>query len=102
MTDLKTKQNNQRSKLDPEKYARLKAEAIAPYKGLRLFIYFAFGASGLIGALVFLAKLAAGNSVASILPNLALQLGLVALTIFLFRLETREKNSVKPKKENRD
>jgi hypothetical protein len=102
MTDLKTKQNNRRSKLDPEKYARLRAEAKAPYKGLRIFIYFAFGASGLIGALVFLAKLAAGNSVASTLPNLALQLGLVALTIFLFRLETREKNSAKPKKENRD
>jgi Low psii accumulation1 / Rep27 len=89
MTDLKTKTKNQRSTLDPEKYARLKAEAKAPYKGLRIFIYFAFGASGLIGALVFLAKLAAGNSVSSTLPNLVLQIGLVALTVFLFRLETR-------------
>jgi hypothetical protein len=89
MTDLKTRPSNKRSKLDPEQYARLKAETKAPYKGLRIFIYFAFGASGLIGALVFLAKLAAGNTEASTLPNLALQLGLIALTIFLFRLETR-------------
>jgi hypothetical protein len=89
MTDLDTKLNKQRAKINPEKYARLKAEAKAPYKGLRIFIYFAFAASGLIGALVFLAKLAAGNSDTSTLPNLALQIGLIALTIFLFRLETR-------------
>ncbi|MBZ8181331.1 DUF3493 domain-containing protein [Oscillatoria salina IIICB1] len=75
------------SKLDPEKYARLKAEAKAPYRGLRKFIYFTFGASGLIGAVVFLAQLAAGRDVATALPNFALQVGVVALMIFLFRWE---------------
>ncbi|HEY9835027.1 MAG TPA: DUF3493 domain-containing protein, partial [Stenomitos sp.] len=46
--------------LSPEKYAKLKAEAKAPYRALRHFIYLAFGASGFIGAFVFLAQLAAG------------------------------------------
>ncbi|MEL4897456.1 MULTISPECIES: DUF3493 domain-containing protein [unclassified Crocosphaera] len=78
-----------RRQLDPEKYASLKAEAKAPYKGLRKFFYIAFGASGFVGALVFLAKLAAGTDVAASLPNLALQVGVVALMIFLFRLESK-------------
>jgi hypothetical protein len=78
-------------KLDPEKYARLKAEAKAPYKPLRIFIYLAFGASGFIGAFIFLAQLAAGKNVTTVLPNLALQAGLVTLSIFLFRLEKKRK-----------
>ncbi len=76
-----------RLKLNPEKYAALKAEAKAPYKGLRKFFYVAFGASGFIGGVVFLAQLAAGRDVSTALPNLALQVGLVALMVFLFRLE---------------
>ncbi|MFP4009645.1 MAG: DUF3493 domain-containing protein [Spirulinaceae cyanobacterium] len=77
------------SNMSPEKYARLRAEAKAPYRGLRKFIYMGLGASGLIGAFVFLAQLAAGQDVTSILPNLALQIGVVALMIFLFRLENK-------------
>lgn len=77
--------------LDPEKYARLKAEARAPYKGLRQFLYIGFGASGFIGAVVFLAQLAAGRDVATALPNFALQVGVVALMIGLFRWENRQK-----------
>ena len=73
--------------LSPEKYARLKAEAKAPYRGLRKFIYVAFGGSGFIGAVVFLAQLAAGQEVTTALPNLALQIGVVALMVWLFRLE---------------
>ncbi len=80
------------SQRDPEKYARLKAEAQAPYKGLRQFFYIAFGASGFIGALVFLAQLAAGRNVAGNLPNFALQIGVVALMIWLFRLEQKSQN----------
>ncbi|MDJ0732055.1 MAG: DUF3493 domain-containing protein [Crocosphaera sp.] len=78
-----------RSKLDPQKYASLIAEAKAPYKGLRKFFYIAFAASGFIGALVFLVKLAAGKEVAAALPNFALQIGVVALMVFLFRLENK-------------
>ena len=83
----KYKQTHQ--KFSQEQYARLKAEAKAPYKGLRKFIYLAFGASGFIGALIFLAQLAAGREVTSALPNLALQIGIVALMVFLFRWEQR-------------
>ncbi|MGK7957922.1 MAG: DUF3493 domain-containing protein [Crocosphaera sp.] len=81
--------NKSRPQLDPEKYASLKAEAMAPYKGLRKFFYLAFGASGFIGGLVFLAQLAAGKDVTTTLPNFALQVGVVALMIFLFRLESK-------------
>ncbi len=70
-----------------EQYARLKAEAVAPYRGLRKFVYVAFGASGLVGALIFLAQLIAGRDVNAALPNFALQLGVVALMVFLFRWE---------------
>jgi len=71
----------------PEQYARLKAEAAAPYRGLRKFVYVACGASGFIGAFIFLAQLLAGRDRAAALPNFALQLGVVALMILLFRLE---------------
>ena len=76
-------------KFSPEKYAKLKAEAQAPYKGLRRFFYLAFGASGFIGALIFFARLIAGQNVSNDLPNFALQLGIVALMIGLFRLESK-------------
>jgi len=79
----RAKKNN----LTPEKYARLKAESKAPYRGLRKFFYIAFGASGLIGAFVFLAKLAAGQDLANDFPNFALQVGVVALMVFLFRID---------------
>lgn len=90
---------NQRTgyKLPPEQYARLKAEAKAPYRGLRQFIYVAFGASGFIGALVFLAQLLAGRNVGAALPNLALQVGVVALMVWLFRLEQRAARPKNPK-----
>ena len=81
--------DNSSKKIPPEKYARLKAEAKAPYKGLRQFIYLAFGASGFIGAVVFLAQLAAGKNVTTAVPNFALQVGLVALMVFLFRWEQK-------------
>lgn len=68
-----------------EQYARLKAEAQAPYRGLRKFVYVACGASGFIGAIVFLAQLLAGRDVDTTLPNFALQVGVIALMVFLFR-----------------
>jgi hypothetical protein len=62
---------------------------MAPYRGLRQFIYIGFGASGFIGAVVFLAQLLAGRNITSALPNLALQVGVVALMVGLFRWEQR-------------
>ena len=76
--------------MSPEKYKRLMAEAQAPYKGLRKFVYGAFGASGAIGAFIFLTQVLAGRDVGTALPNLLLQVGVVALMVFLFRLENRK------------
>ena len=85
--------NNKR--FTSEQYDRLKAEAAAPYRGLRRFIYIAFGASGFVGALVFLAQIAAGKEADAPLSNLALQVGVVALMVFLFRWD--EESPKRPK-----
>jgi uncharacterized membrane protein YccC len=76
--------------MSPEKYKRLMAEAKAPYKGLRKFVYGTFAASGAIGAFIFFTQVLAGRDVGTALPNLALQVGVVALMVFLFRLESRK------------
>jgi len=76
---------NPKNRLNPEQYARLKTEMAAPYRGLRQFFYIAFGASGFIGAFIFFFRLLAGRDVESAIPNLALQVGIVALMIFLWR-----------------
>ncbi len=76
--------------MSPEKYARLMAEYKAPYKGLRKFIYGTVGASGGIGAFVFLTQLIAGRDLARTVPNLMVQLGVIGIVVFLFRLENRK------------
>ncbi|ASC69306.1 hypothetical protein XM38_002330 [Halomicronema hongdechloris C2206] len=76
--------------MSDEKYARLMAEVKAPYRGLRKFVYGAVGASGAIGAVIFLTQILAGREVYAALPNFLLQLGIVALMVFLFRLESRQ------------
>lgn len=81
-------------RLDDERYARLREEAIAPYRGLRKFVYFSFGASGLIGAFIFLTQILAGREIEAALPNFALQIGVVALMVWLFRID-RGKNEKK-------
>jgi hypothetical protein len=81
--------NKASERVTSEQYAKLKAELATPYRGLRQFIYIAFGASGFIGAVIFLAQLAAGREVDSALPNFALQIGVVALMVWLFRLEQK-------------
>ncbi|HEY9646365.1 MAG TPA: DUF3493 domain-containing protein [Chroococcidiopsis sp.] len=78
-----------RPPLDPELRDRLRAEIKAPYRPLRQFVYVAFGASGLIGAFIMLTQMLAGRGVEATLPNFALQLGVIALMVGLFRLEQR-------------
>ncbi|NJL22654.1 MAG: DUF3493 domain-containing protein [Leptolyngbyaceae cyanobacterium SM1_3_5] len=78
-----------------EKYARLKAEAKAPYRGLRQFIYVAFGASGFIGGFIFFFQLLAGRDLETTLPNFAIQVGVVALMVWLYRLEQRSSRNSK-------
>jgi len=70
-----------------DRYAYLRQESAAPYRGLRRFIYLAFAASGGMGAFIFFLQALAGREVAQTLPNLALQVGLVLLMITLFRLD---------------
>ncbi|MCA6572875.1 MAG: DUF3493 domain-containing protein [Pseudanabaena sp.] len=76
------------SKLNPQQYEKLRRETKSPYRGLRIFIYIAFAGSGLIGAIVFLAKLIAGNGeLEANLGNLMLQIGVLALMIWLYRID---------------
>ena len=75
------------SQTDNDRYAYLRAEAKAPYRVLRRFIYVAFGASGFIGALVFLAQLLTLQNMRSNIPNLGLQLGVLALMIWLLKVD---------------
>jgi Low psii accumulation1 / Rep27 len=98
MATPKSSAAQRNSQMSPEGYARLKAEAMAPYRGLRQFIYVGFGASGFIGGVVFLAQLLAGRNVESALPNLALQVGVVALMVGLFRWEQRASRRASSKK----
>ncbi len=82
-------EQNPKNRVNPQQYARLRAEIAAPYRGLRKFIYVGCGASGFIGALVFFSQLLAGKDVNSALPNLALQIGVVVLMVFLWGWEQR-------------
>ena len=70
---------------EPKPYANLRAEAKAPYRFFRWFIYVALGSSGFIGAIIFFAQLIAGNDVESALPNFFLQVGIMALMIWLIK-----------------
>jgi hypothetical protein len=79
--------NRTASQLNSEQYARLKAEIKNPYRNVRKFIYVAGGASGLIGAFIFFFQSLAGRNLDTALPNLALQIGIIALVAFLWRWE---------------
>jgi len=75
--------------ISDEALARLRAEAQAPYRGLRQFFYLAFAASALLGSFVFFFKLLAGREVAATLRSFGLQVGILSLMIWLYRLEQR-------------
>ncbi len=72
----------------PQDYEKLKAELKAPFLGLRRFIYLACGASGSVGAYIFLTQLLAQKGEMSTnLNNLAVQMGVIGLMILLYRLD---------------
>lgn len=79
--------HSKKAQMSPERYAYLKAEAKAPYRILRRFIYVAFGASGFVGALVFLAQVLTLQNLSTTVPNLALQLGVLSLMLWLFKVD---------------
>ena len=88
-----------RKSIDQETYNRLRREAVAPYRGLRKFMYGGFAASWAIGGFVFFFKVLAGQDLAKNLPNLALQVGVVAAMVFLFRWENRVEQKDEKKRE---
>ncbi len=75
------------SKLDPELYRRLQAEAKNPYRSFRRFFYASFAGSAALGGVVFLAKLAAGRDLETTIPNLAIQAGVVAVMVWLLKID---------------
>ena len=77
--------------MSQERFEKLVRETQSPFKGLRKFIYGAVGASGVLGAFVFLTQLIAGREVNTALSNLAVQLGVIGVAVFLFWLEGRGK-----------
>ncbi len=90
MPESNANNHGQRQRFTPEQYAQLRAEMKSPYRGLRQLVYVTFAASGLLGAFMFLAKFAQGEAVGSVFPNFALQIGVVALMVWLFRVEQKK------------
>ncbi|MBD2137529.1 DUF3493 domain-containing protein [Anabaena sp. FACHB-1237] len=76
---------NSPNKLKSGQYQRLRAEAAAPYRGLRKFVYIGIGISGFIGAFVFFFQILAGRNIDQAVPNFALQLGIIAVMVFLWK-----------------
>ena len=85
MTELQPKQKP--DSIDPELWRRLQAEAKSPFRGLRQFVYVSCAISGAVGGLVFFFKLLAGRDLEATIPNLAIQVGVVALMVFLLRID---------------
>jgi Low psii accumulation1 / Rep27 len=85
MTELQPKQKP--DSIDPELWRRLQAEAKSPFRGLRQFVYVSCALSGAIGGVVFFFKLLAGRDLEKTIPNLAVQIGVVALMVWLWRID---------------
>ena len=73
--------------IDPELWTRLQAEAKSPFRGLRQFVYVSCALSGAIGGVVFFFKLLAGKNLEATIPNLALQIGVVAIMVWLLKID---------------
>ncbi len=69
---------------NPEKYAALTAEAQAPFRSLRLFIYGSCVVSAGVGGLIIFLGILAGRNLETAIPNFAVNSGVVALTAWLF------------------
>lgn len=78
---------------NPQDYEKLRAELKAPFLGLRRFVYLACGASGLLGAYIFLTQLLAGRGESATLGNLAIQMGVIGLVILLYKFDKPQKPS---------
>ncbi|AGY57839.1 DUF3493 domain-containing protein [Gloeobacter kilaueensis] len=74
--------------------ARLLTEAANPFRKLRLWLYLAFGASGVIGFFVAFFRVLAGRELQSSLINLAVQSGVIALMVILWRFEAQRESEM--------
>jgi hypothetical protein len=75
---------------NPKRYQKLRDEIKSPYRPLRRFIYVAFAGSGLIGCVIFLMKLLAGNGAfTDNLTNLSIQVTVLAAMIWLLRRDKK-------------
>jgi len=54
---------------------------------MRRFFYVGFAASGAMGAFIFFTQALAGRDVSQALPNLAVQLGVIALMVWLLKVD---------------
>ncbi|QQE65949.1 hypothetical protein GFS31_26420 [Leptolyngbya sp. BL0902] len=75
--------------MSPERYARLRAEAKAPYRGLRRVVYLTAGASAAIGAFIMITQGLAGRATADLGLNLLIQFGVLGTAGLLLWLESR-------------
>jgi len=75
--------------MSTEKYARLRAEAKAPYRGLRRVVYLTVGASAAIGAFIMITQGLAGRATADLGVNLLIQFGVLGTAGLLLWLESR-------------
>jgi hypothetical protein len=72
----------------PRKYDFLKQEARSPYRGLRKFFYGAFGFSGAMGGLIALLRLLAQRGdLQDNAQNLLIQLLVVGVMVYLWRID---------------
>ena len=85
MAEIKPK--SKPDSIDPELWVRLQAEAKSPFRGLRQFVYVSCALSGAIGGVVFFFKLLAGKNLEATIPNLALQIGVVAIMAWLLKID---------------
>lgn len=69
---------------------RLRAEAAAPYRSLRRFLYFGFGASAFIGAFVYFFRFLAGGDRLETGSTFLLQAGITAAMFALWRWEGKK------------
>ena len=85
MAEIKPK--SKPDSINPELWSRLQAEAKSPFRGLRQFVYVSCALSGAIGGVVFFFKLLAGKNLEATIPNLALQIGVVAIMVWLLKID---------------
>ena len=85
MAEIKPK--SKPDSIDPELWSRLQAEAKSPFRGLRQFVYVSCALSGAIGGVVFFFKLLAGKNLEATIPNLALQISVVAIMVWLLKID---------------